>query len=88
MFARFDENPAMTLQDIKETKCYGRMHAPRTTNKVKTVYPPVTKLAGGIKNIHNFMLKDFVYLDLCSSLKYFFLSKAAMPQTTDSFSSA
>ena len=27
MFARFDENPAMTLQDIKETKCYGRMHA-------------------------------------------------------------
>ena len=26
MFARFDENPAMTLQDIKETKCYGRTH--------------------------------------------------------------
>ena len=25
MFARFDENPAMTLQDIKETKRYGRM---------------------------------------------------------------
>ena len=24
MFARFDENPAMTLQDIKETKSYGR----------------------------------------------------------------
>ena len=24
MFARFNENPAMTLQDIKETKCYGR----------------------------------------------------------------
>ena len=24
VFARFDENPAMTLQDIKETKCYGR----------------------------------------------------------------
>ena len=24
MFARFDENPAMTLQDIKETKPYGR----------------------------------------------------------------
>ena len=28
MFARFDENPAMTLQDIKETKRYGRMHGP------------------------------------------------------------
>ena len=24
MFARFDESPAMTLQDIKETKRYGR----------------------------------------------------------------
>ena len=24
MFARFNENPAMTLQDIKETKRYGR----------------------------------------------------------------
>ena len=24
MFTRFDENPAMTLQDIKETKRYGR----------------------------------------------------------------
>ena len=24
MFARFDENPAMTLQDIKKTKRYGR----------------------------------------------------------------
>ena len=27
MFERFDENPAMTLQDIKETKRYGRTHA-------------------------------------------------------------
>ena len=27
MFARFDQNPAMTLQDIKETKRYGRTHA-------------------------------------------------------------
>ena len=25
MFARFDENPAMTLQDIKETKLYGQI---------------------------------------------------------------
>ena len=24
MFARFNENPAMTLQDTKETKRYGR----------------------------------------------------------------
>ena len=46
MFARFDENPAMTLQDIKETKRYGRTHG--RSDNVKTVYPPQTKLAGGI----------------------------------------
>ena len=58
MFARFDENPAMTLQDIKETKCYGRTdahtdahthtHTHARTDNVKTVYPPQTKFAGGI----------------------------------------
>ena len=54
MFARFDENPAMTLQDIKETKCYRRTHAhteartDRRTDNVKTVYPPRTKFAGCI----------------------------------------
>ena len=57
MFARFDENPAMTLEDIKETKRYGRTDAPtharmdaRTdarTDNMKTVYPPQTKFAGG-----------------------------------------
>ena len=51
MFARFDENPAMTLQDIKETKRYGWTH---TRTDVKTVYrPPQTKFAGGIiKKMH------------------------------------
>ena len=56
MFARFDENPAMTLQDIKETKRYGRSTHARThtwtdgrTDNVKTVYPPQTKFAGDIK---------------------------------------
>ena len=33
MFARFDENPAMTLQDIKETKRNGRTDA-RTYNSI------------------------------------------------------
>ena len=50
MFARFDENPAMTLQVIKETKRYGRTDG-RThgrTDNVKTVYPLQTKFAGGI----------------------------------------
>ena len=45
MFARFDEIPAMTLQDIKETKRNRRTHT--RTFKVKTVYPPQTKFAGG-----------------------------------------
>ena len=51
MFARFDENPAMTLRVIKETKRYGRTDA-RTdgwTDNVKTLYPLQTKFAGGIK---------------------------------------
>ena len=58
MFARFDENPAMTLQVIKETKRYGRTDGrtdartdTRTdarTDNVKTVYPLQTKFAGGI----------------------------------------
>ena len=52
MFARFDENPAMTLQDIKEKNCYGRTHrhTDGRTDNVKTVYPPQTKFAGGIIN--------------------------------------
>ena len=62
MFARFDENPAMALRVIKETKRYGRTDG-RTegrthgrtdgrtdarTDNVKTVYPLQTKFAGGI----------------------------------------
>ena len=61
MFARFDENPAMTLRVIKETKRYGRTDGrtdgqthgrtdARTdgrTDNVKTVYPLQTKFAGG-----------------------------------------
>ena len=46
MFPRVDENPAMILQDIKETKRYRRTHG--WTDKVKTVYPPQTKFAGGL----------------------------------------
>ena len=54
MFARFDENPAMTLQDIKETKRYGRtlaqthtrMHAQTDGQRENSI--PTTKFAGGI----------------------------------------
>ena len=63
MFARFDENPAMTLRDIKETKRYERTDG-RTdgrTDNVKTVYPLQTKFAGGIKN------HVFPYIGLCKT---------------------
>ena len=48
MFARFDENPAMTLQDIKETKRYGRTDNVKTVYPPQTFIPPQTKFAGGI----------------------------------------
>ena len=55
MFARFDENPAMTLRVIKETKRYGRTDG--RTDNVKTVYPLQTKFAGGIM-----IKKDYIVL--------------------------
>ena len=50
MFARFDENTAMTL--------HGRTDG---CTDVKTVYPPQTKFAGGIKN----MLDPYVVAFTC-----------------------
>ena len=53
MFARFNENPAMTLQDIKETKPYGPTHG-RTegrTDNMKTG-------GGGGYNYHTRPLAD------------------------------
>ena len=72
MFARFDENPAMTLQDIKK-KRYGRMDA--HTDNVKTVYPPQTKFAGGIINllVLAYTSADFI---ICSSLGVAYVNKS------------
>ena len=52
MFANFDENPTMTLQDIKETKRNGRTHGHTDgrTDNVKTVYPP-QQVCGGYNYI-------------------------------------
>ena len=52
MFARFDENPAITLQDIKETKCYGRTDTRmdgRTDGQRKNSIPTTNKVCGGYK---------------------------------------
>ena len=56
MFARFDENPAMTLQDIKETKRYGQTHT-RTHGQSETSIPTTNKVCGGI-NSHSKIDKD------------------------------
>ena len=56
MFARFNENPAMTLQDIKETKRYGRTDGRtegRTDGQRENSIPPTNKVCGGIKKGHN-----------------------------------
>ena len=46
MFARFNEHPAMTLQDIKETKRYGRTDG-RTDGQRENSIPPTNKVCGG-----------------------------------------
>ena len=48
MFARFDENPAMTLQVIKETKRYGWTDG-RTHGQRENSIPPTNKVCGGYK---------------------------------------
>ena len=47
MFARFDENPAMTLQDIKETTRYGRTDAQKDGQRENSI-PTTNKVCGGI----------------------------------------
>ena len=52
MFARFDENPAMTLRVIKETKRYGRTDARTdgwTDGQRENSIPPTNKVCGGYK---------------------------------------
>ena len=79
MFARFDENPAMTLRVIKETKRYGRTDGrtdARTdgrtdgrTDNVKTVYPLQTKFAGGINRYFIGDFQSLLYRSLrCATL--------------------
>ena len=48
MFARFDENPAMTLRVIKETKRYGRTDGQRENS-----IPPTNKVCGAYNENHH-----------------------------------
>ena len=59
MFARFDENPAMTLRVIKETKRYGRTDARtdgRTDGQRENSIPPTNKVCGGYSNFTELFL--------------------------------
>ena len=62
MFARFDENPAMTLRVIKETKRYGRTDGRtdartdgrtdgRTHGQRENSIPPTNKVCGGYNHM-------------------------------------
>ena len=58
MFARFDENPAMTLRVIKETKRYGRTDRRthgrtdgRTDGQRENSIPPTNKVCGGYDKV-------------------------------------
>ena len=64
MFARFDENPAMTLRVIKETKRYGRTDGrtdelthgrtdARTDGQRENSIPPTNKVCGGYNKGNN-----------------------------------
>ena len=50
MFVRFDENPAMTLQDIKETKRYGWTDA-HTAGQCENSLPTTNKVCGGYNKL-------------------------------------
>ena len=61
MFARFDENPAMTLQDIKETKRYGRTDArtdAHTDRQSENSIPTTNKVCGGYKDVDQTALSE------------------------------
>ena len=62
MFARFDENSAMTLRVIKETKRYGRTDARtdgRTHGQRENSIPPTNKVCGGynVKTVYPLQTK-------------------------------
>ena len=71
MFARFDENPAMTLRVIKETKRYGRTDGRtdartdgRTDGQRENSIPPTNKVCGGYNKTCPIFYTGDVKIDL------------------------
>ena len=91
MFARFDENPAMTLQDIKETQRYWRTQHGRTngrTDNVKTVYPPqnsipsTKKVFGGYNKVNQPVLSSpSKWLQNLKDIKYWITKQGPKTET-------
>ena len=74
MFARFDENPAMTLRVIKETKRYGRTDGRthgrthgRTDGQRENSIPPTNKVCGGYNKTK--MKRTLTFVDLIVGLE-------------------
>ena len=68
MFARFDENPAMTLQDIKETKRYGPTHGRpdgQTDGQRENSIPTTNKVCRGYNNfqLHTLIWGPVIQVD-------------------------
>ena len=73
MFARFDENPAMTLRVIKETKRYGRTDSRtdgRTDGQRENSIPPTNKVCGGYKSICLAYMNMFARFDENPAMAY------------------
>ena len=66
MFARFDENPAMTLQDIKtDGRTDGRTHTRtdgQTDGQRENSIPTTNKVCGGNKYIFLIQASEKIYL--------------------------
>ena len=59
MFARFDEIPAMTLQDIKEIKRYGPTHAWKDGQHENSITS--TNKMGGIKMLCLYLVQHILH---------------------------
>ena len=78
MFARFDENPAMTLQDFMETKRYGRTDAhtdarthTRTHGQRENSIPTTNKVCGGYNQaVYQKLIPIWFYLTLFILMDY------------------
>ena len=69
MFARFDDNPAMTLRVIKETKRYGRTDGRTDGRTRENSIPPTNKVCGGYNKDHYTKLqKLFWHTVKCNSV--------------------